>query len=57
MAYNYYNPSSWKVESGGPEIQGYPPLHSKFEASLGYMKPYFKKYNKVKHKRSGAVPH
>lgn len=49
MACNY-NASSWKVEAG-PEIQGLLPLYSKFEASLGYMKLYFKKYNKIKYKR------
>lgn len=40
-----YHPSSRKVE-GGPEIQGHPPLHSKFEVSLG-----------VKYKRAGAIAH
>ena len=45
-SYNRYsgphrNPTTWQVEAGGSEVQGHPQLHSKFKASLGYMKPSF----------------
>lgn len=32
------NPSTGKGEAGGSEIEGQPQLHSRFEASLGYMR-------------------
>jgi hypothetical protein len=39
-----YNPSTQETEAGGSsEIQGYPLLHSKFEASQGYMRLYLKR--------------
>lgn len=31
------NFSPWEPEAGGSEVQGHPWLHSKFEASLGYV--------------------
>lgn len=34
------NLSTWEVEAGGSEVYGHPQLYSKFEASLGYMRPY-----------------
>ena len=34
-----YNPSTQEMEAGGSEVQSPPQLHSKFEASLGYMRP------------------
>lgn len=38
-----YNPSIWKMEIGKSDIQGYPQLHSKSKATLGYMRVYLKK--------------
>lgn len=32
-----HNLNTWEVEARGSDIQGQPQLHSKFEASLGYM--------------------
>jgi hypothetical protein len=37
------NPSIQEMERGESEIQGQLLLHSKFEASLGYMKPCLKR--------------
>ena len=37
--------NSWEVEARRSIVQGYPPLSSKFKASLGYMRPYRKKEN------------
>lgn len=34
-----YNHSTWGVEAGRSEVQGYPWLCSMFEARLGYMSP------------------
>ena len=34
-----YHLSTQEVKAGGSEAQGHPRLHSKLEASLGYMKP------------------
>ena len=38
MVVHDYTRSSWEAESGRPEVLGHPQLHSKFEASLGYIK-------------------
>lgn len=35
-------PTTGRLKAGGSEVQGQPQLHSKVEASLGYMTPYFK---------------
>lgn len=40
-----HNPSIWEVEAGRPVAEGQPKLQSEFEATLGYMKPYFKRNN------------
>lgn len=42
MVLHTRNPNNWEVKAGGSEVQGQPQLHSKVEASLGYMTPYFK---------------
>lgn len=36
-------PSTQSVEAEGSEVQDHPQLQSNFEASLGYMRPQFKK--------------
>lgn len=37
-----YNPSTWEAEAGALGVPGQSLLHSKFEDSLGYMKPQLK---------------
>lgn len=37
------NPSSLEVEGTGSRIQGHPQSHSKFKASLNYMRPCLRK--------------
>lgn len=44
-----YKPSTWDVEAGGSEIQSHFRLHSKFEASLGYLRPYLRQTCLVNH--------
>lgn len=34
------NPRAQLAEAGGSEAQGHPQLHSKYEASLRYLRPY-----------------
>ena len=38
-----YNSITWDVEAGGSRVQGCTQLHLKFQANLGYLKPYLKK--------------
>lgn len=40
MVVQGYNPSTWKVESGGSGVQNHPLLWSELEASPGCMSPY-----------------
>lgn len=40
VAVHTCNPSMWKVEAAGSEVLGYPQLHTEFEVSLDYMRPY-----------------
>lgn len=42
MVLDTRNPTNWEEKAGGSEVQGQPQLHSKVEASLDYMTPYFK---------------
>lgn len=35
------NLSTWELEPGGEEAEVHPVLHRQFEASLGYMRPWF----------------
>lgn len=37
MVVHAYDMSTWEVETGESESQGYPQLQSQFEVSLGYM--------------------
>lgn len=39
MVIHSCQPSTGKVEAGRSEDEGHSQLHSKFEASLGYIKP------------------
>jgi hypothetical protein len=41
-------PRAPEVEAGRPELQGYPWLHTEFEASMEYTKPCLKKKKKKK---------
>lgn len=45
MLANTCDPRSWKAETGGSGSEGYPCLHDKVKASLGYMRSHVK--NKV----------
>ena len=40
MAPHILNPSTSEAEAGGLEVLSHPQLEIKFEASLGYMRPY-----------------
>lgn len=40
---------TWNLETGGSGIQGHPQLHSKLEASLGYMR-----FSFVSHPQQGV---
>lgn len=42
------NPSIQEVEASESGVQGHPPLHSNFEARLGYVKPDQKRKRKKK---------
>lgn len=42
------NPSTWGLEAGGSEVQGYPQLQSGFRASLEYMSHRLKTTTKPK---------
>lgn len=42
-------PGIWKVEAGGSELQGYRPLHSRFEVSMGHMRENLFKKLKASH--------
>lgn len=56
MAY-VCNPSSWKAEAEGPEVQSHLWGHSEYKASLSYMRTYINNiknfYNKTSHKVIG----
>lgn len=43
--------SAWEVEARGSDVHGHPWLHSKFEASLSYRKPWSQNKTKKKGKR------
>lgn len=45
-----YSPSTWEVKAGRSEVQGHQ-IHNEFWASLDYLRPYFKKANKIKSKQ------
>lgn len=47
MVVHAYNPSTGKVEAGKSEVQGHPPPHSEFTASLGHIGPCLKNKQKV----------
>lgn len=36
-----------KIEAGRLEFKGHPQPHSEFEVSLGYMRPFLNKQNKI----------
>lgn len=40
-----HDPSTQEMGSAEPGVQGYPQLHSKFVASLSYVRPYLRKDN------------
>jgi hypothetical protein len=46
------NPITWEVVAKESGIQGHSLPHTKFKASLGYMKPFLKKKKKKKKKKS-----
>lgn len=42
MAEHVCNPSTWEVKAEKSRVKGYPQLHSKLGANLGYMRPCLK---------------
>lgn len=40
----------WRLIAGASAIEGQPQLHSNFEGSLGYIRPYLKKTKATKKK-------
>ena len=47
MVVHAFNPSTWEAEVGESEVQGFLWLHSKFEATLGYMRPQGKEQSRT----------
>ena len=51
MLEHAWNPYTWEAKIGGPQVPGYPWLHFKFKASLGYERTYLKKKKNQKKKK------
>lgn len=47
MTHTIYNPGIWEAEAGGSEVQKHPQCVSKFNASLGFVRPFLRKPDAV----------
>lgn len=47
MVPHFCDLSTWEAKPRGSDVHGHIQLYSKFKASLGYVKPVFKKNRKI----------